>query len=97
MVDKMITQRKRRAVIVAMCAKHSDFKIANFLNVARYFVHKVLMKLEASGGNFSTDSKSKNTFEIVKALQFTQKVQDLINADPRKSMKPSHTSFGHRS
>lgn len=42
--------------------RNINLEIANFLNGALTFVHKVRMKLEASGSNISTDSKSKNTF-----------------------------------
>ena len=52
MEDNKLTQEmKRRAVIVAIDAKHSDLEISQFFNVAQSFVHKVRRELEASDGN----------------------------------------------
>lgn len=52
MEDYNLTQEmKRHAVTVAICAKHTDLEISNFLNCARSFVHKVRRELEASDGD----------------------------------------------
>lgn len=51
---------KRRAVIVALAAQHSDLKISNFLHVARPFVHKVWLELEECDSNVSPVAKKKN-------------------------------------
>ncbi|XP_014784953.1 tRNA (guanine-N(7)-)-methyltransferase isoform X1 [Octopus bimaculoides] len=91
MADTMLTQEmKRHAVIVAICAERSDLEIANFLNVARSFVHKVRTELEASGGNVSIVSKRKKhskRSDAIRTPQFIQRVQHIVSDNPEKSLR----------
>ena len=81
---------KRHAVIVVIHAKHSDLEISQIFNVARLFVQKVRRKLEASDGNVESVAKrdkNKPCSGIVRAPQFVQQVQGIIDEDPSKSIK----------
>ncbi|XP_014777595.1 uncharacterized protein LOC106874392 [Octopus bimaculoides] len=56
--DKMLTQEFKGCVVI-VTIEYSNLEIANFLNVAGFFVHKVQieLKLVATGGNVSVASK----------------------------------------
>lgn len=47
-------ENKKHAVIVTIYMESSNLEIANFLNIARYFLHKVLIELEDYSGIVST-------------------------------------------
>ena len=81
---------KRHAVIVAMHAKHSYLEISQFFKVTRSFVHKVCRELEASDGNVKRIPKRikhKPRSDTVRTPQFVQKVQDIIDEGPSKSIR----------
>ena len=81
---------KRRAVIFALHAKHSDLEISQFLTVARSFFHKVRRDLESSdgiAGSFAKCRKHKLRSYTVRTLQFGQQVQDTNDRDPSKSIR----------
>ncbi|XP_025161066.1 uncharacterized protein LOC112589993 [Harpegnathos saltator] len=91
MQDYKITQEmKRHAVIIAICAKHTDLEISNFLNCARSFVHKVRRELEASAGDVETVAKRKKHEErsdTTRNTQFVQQVQEIVDESSSKSMR----------
>jgi len=91
MEDYKVTQEmKRHAVIVAICAKHTDLEISNFLNCARSFVHKVRRELGASAGDVETVAKRKRHEErsdTTRNTQFVQQVQEVVDESPSKSMR----------
>ena len=81
---------KRHALIVAIHAKHSDLEISQYFNVARSFVHKVRRELEASDGNVESVAKRRKhepRSDTVRTLQFVQKIREIIDEDPSKSMR----------
>ena len=90
MEDYKVTQEmKRHVVIIAICAKHTDLEISNFLNCARSFVHKVRRELEASASDVETIAKLKRHEEcsdITRNTQFVQQVQKIVHESPSKSM-----------
>eukprot|EP00106_Octopus_bimaculoides_P001075 XP_014768517.1 PREDICTED: uncharacterized protein LOC106867953 [Octopus bimaculoides] len=80
---------KRHAIIVAIHANHSDLEISNFLILARSFVHKVLLELEACDSNVSPVSKRKKHSQHTdtkRILEFIR-VQNIINENLRISMR----------
>ena len=97
MEDYKVTQEmKRHAVIVAICAKHTDLEISNFLNCARSFVHKVRRELEASAGDVETVAKRKRHEErsdTTRNTQFVQQVQEIVDENPSKSMRAIARDF----
>lgn len=87
---ELTQEMKRHAVIVASAAGHSDFEISNFLNVARSFVNKIRKECLASDRNVSSISKRKthsSRSDIVRNINFVQKVQDVIHESPGTSMR----------
>ncbi|XP_025161974.1 uncharacterized protein LOC112590242 [Harpegnathos saltator] len=87
---KITQEMKRHAVIIAICAKHTDLEISNFLNCARSFVHKVRRELEASASDVETVAKRKKHEErsdTTKNTQFVQQVQEIVDESPSKSMR----------
>ena len=83
-------EMERHAVIVSLAANHTDSVIAEFLNVARSFVHKVRKELEASNGDFSSVSERKKhsrRSDAVRSSDFVEEIQNVIDADPSKSMR----------
>jgi len=91
MEDYKVTQEmKRHAVIITICAKHTDLEISNFLNCARSFVHKVCRESEASAGDVETIAKRKRHEErsdTTRNTQFVQQVQEIVDESPSKSMR----------
>ena len=102
MTHPQLTQEmKRRAVIVAIKAEHSDLETSRFLKVARSFVYKVRKELETEDGNVSPVSKRKKYFkrsDIIRTPEFIQQVQQAIDDNSIKSMrsiaKELHVSEG---
>ena len=87
---KLTLQMKRHAIIIALKSEHSDLEIANFLKVARSFVHKVRKELEASDGNVSPVAKRKKhcqRSDTTRTPEFIRHVQNIIDEDPRKTIR----------
>ena len=81
---------KRHTIIVAIHTKHSDLEISQFFSVVQSFVDKVRRDLEASDGNVESVAKCrkhKPRSDTVRALQFVQKVQYIIDEDHSKSIR----------
>ena len=88
--NKPTQEIKRQAVTVNIHAKHNDFDISQFLNVARSFVHKVPRELETSDGDverFAKRRTRKPRPDAVKAQTIMQQVQDIIDEEPSKSIR----------
>lgn len=93
MTDNMITNGTKDAVFVAICSEHR-FRNCQLSKWCNHFCTQSSDEIE------SLWQERFNWFKEQKYIlnsKGTQQVQYLTNADPRKSMKPSHKSFGHRS
>lgn len=83
---------EKHALIIFMFEEHCDFLA--FRNVIGSFVQTFLLELEASEGMFQFDRKEKHLklYDTIKRLAFIQRVQNIIDDDPRKSI----TTIGQR-
>lgn len=65
MTDRILVQEmKWQAIIVAVCAYHSDLELANFLNIASSLVQKIQMELETSATVERFLPKTKNILNV---------------------------------
>ena len=81
---------KRHAVIITICAKHTDLEISNFLNCTRPLVHKVCHELEASDGDTLFVAKRKKHNECsntIRTIQLIQQIQAIVVENPSKSIR----------
>lgn len=86
-----VTQEmKRHAIIVVLGTKHGDLQITTFLNVDKFFAYKIRNELLVSGKDVSSVFKQKKhsrISNIVRKIQFVQKIQWAISESPNTSMR----------